>query len=126
MELQDKHPIPPRGVLIQSLNEANGRIRTVLGRYMTMPAGTNNERDQLADNSLRESAEYVYTLRLSPRKGNGKAQAITDLLHSYMVNAALTRIFSSVNVDLSARHEAQTAADVQSITSLLHQKLPPV
>ena len=43
------------------------------------------------------------------------------------VNFMLNKFFASKNqTDLAAKYDAQALADVQSLTKLLYEKLPPV
>lgn len=119
-ELQSVDPIPPKGTLHQSLNEANGRLVTILGRYL--------EADfrESADDSLAVGDSLTYRLVLSPRKASGKAQPFADLIHSYLVNSVLTKSYTSMGqAELAAKHENQTVSDAQVISQLLRTKLPP-
>ncbi len=120
-ELQSVDPIPPKGTLIQSLNEANGRLATILGRYLEA-----DFRDS-ADDSLAAGETLTYRLILSPRKAAGKAQPFADLIHSYLVNSVLTKCYTTMGQsELAAKHENQTVSDAQVISQLLHTKQPPV
>lgn len=119
-ELQSVDPIPPKGTLLQSLNEANGRLVTILCRYL--------EADfrESADDSLTAGDNLTYRLVLSPRKAAGKTQPLADLIHSYLVNSVLTKSYTTMGqAELAAKHENQTVSDAQVISQLLHTKLPP-
>lgn len=121
MELQPTDPIPPKGTLIQNLNEANARLHAIMGRYVEPSF------QESADDSLAIGDNIVYKLLLSTRKASGKIQPLTDLIHSYLVNSALAKSYSTIGqADLAAKHEAQTVSDAEVIGQLLHSKLPPI
>ena len=121
LELQPTDPIPPKGTLVQCLNEANARLSAIMGRYAE-PSFQDS-----ADDSLAIGDNIVYKLLLSTRKASGKIQPLTDLIHSYLVNSVLTKSYSTMGqADLAAKHEAQTVSDAEVIGQLLHSKLPPV
>lgn len=122
MELPSTDPVPPRGTVVQSINEANARLKAVIGRYLELAPYQEG-----ADDSLGHSDLMTYNLVLSTRKGSGKARPLADLFHSYLVNSALTKILSSMGQDeLSGKHDAQAVSDATAINKLLKSKIPPV
>lgn len=119
-ELGSTDPIPPRGTLVQNLNESNGRLKSILGRFLKA------ELAEYADDSLAMGDNFIYTLLISSRKAANKAQPLADIIHSYLVNSVLTKSYSTMGqAELAAKHEAQTVSDAQVINKLLHTKLPP-
>lgn len=120
-ELQTTDPIPPRGTMIQNLNEANARLVLIIGRYLD--PGCQWE----ADDSLATGERFLYHFLLTTRRGASKTQALADIIHSYLVNATLTKCYSIMNLkDLAATHDSQVSADAEVISQLLNSKLPPV
>ena len=120
-EMGDADPIPPKGTLIQSLNEANARLTAILGRFVELTY------QEYADDSLAVGDCYVYKLLLSSRRASGKIQAITDLMHSYLVNAVLSKIYAiSGHTEVAEMHEKMSVSDAGVITQMLHSKIPPM
>lgn len=120
-ESQALDSMPPKGMIIQSLNEAHGRLVSILGRFLD-PSFNDS-----ASDSLSAEESYVYELRLSLRKSSNKAKPMADLIHSYMVNSALTKLYSSMSqAELAGKHDAQATSDAQVIDQMLHSKLPPI
>ena len=73
-ELQSADSIPPKGTLVQSLNEANARLTAIMGRYAEPSF------QEYADDSLAVGDNIVYKLLLSAGKASGKIQPLTDLI----------------------------------------------
>lgn len=119
METGSPDPIPARGIVVQSLNEADAKLRNICGRYLAPVV------DICAGDELTKADAFMYNLILSPRKASGKVQAFADTMHSYMVNAALAKIFSSMNADLAKKHDEQTVSDAMVLDNLFHSKIPP-
>lgn len=121
METGDSNPIPPKGVLVQRLNEAATRLVTLLSRHMTI------DLRRSADDELHQPETFVFILTLSTRKASGKAQPITDQIHSFLVNATLSKVCANMGLkEVSANHEAMATADAEIISALVHTKLPPL
>lgn len=122
METGSVDALPPRGTVIQSINESNARLTALCGRFL------NFMYDEIADDELGIiDASIRYEFVLSPRKAVGKARPLADSLHSYIVNASLCKILSSMSLaDLASKHEAQSVADSNVITQLLKSKIPPM
>lgn len=120
MELKSADPIPPKGVVIQELNQANARLTAILGRFLE-PCCL-----QCADDSLAIGDTLVYKLILSSRKSANKVQPMTDLIHSFLVNSVLAKSYSTMGqAELASLHEANSVSDAQVISQLLHSKTPP-
>ena len=69
---------------------------------------------------------FTYTLRLSERRGAGKAQALADTMHSYLVNLTLAKFYHSVAQEqLASMREGLATADAQLLTKLINTKQPP-
>lgn len=123
-ELKSADSMPPKGTIVQALKEANARLRTVVGRYVEI---TNKDITELADDSLTLDENLVYNFRLSPRRAATKLQAITDMMHSYLVNSILTKSYGAMGeTDFATLHDNQTVADAKVIQQLMRTKLPPI
>jgi len=120
-ETGDRNNMPQRGVLMQYLNEANARVIILIGKYYEAYC------QEEADDSLGLADKFVYGLLMSPRREMGKAQAITDTIHSFLVNLVLAKVFTNAGLaELGAKHEAQYGADGAVLQQLIHSKRPPV
>lgn len=120
-ELQTEDPIPPKGKLVQSLNEADARLRAIVGRRLEI-----DFRDS-ADNSLAINDSIVYKFLVSTRRSANKAEPLAALIHSYLVNSVLAKTYSTMGqADLAALHEAQSVSDAQVISQLINSKIPPI
>ena len=122
MELGSTDAIPPKGKLIQSLNESNARLKVILNRYLDY-----SDVNQTAEDSLGVEEEFVYNLWLSTRKGTNKAQSLADAVHAFLVNVTLTKAYSTMMMpELAKKHDEQAVADATLLNTLLNSKLPPV
>lgn len=120
-ELQSEDPIPPKGKLVQSLNEADARLRAIVGRRLEI-----DFRDS-ADDSLAINDSIVYNFLVSTRRSVNKAEPLAALIHSYLVNSVLAKTYSTMGqADLAALHEAQSVSDAQVISQLINSKIPPI
>lgn len=69
---------------------------------------------------------FTYTLRLSERRGAGKAQALADTMQSYLVNLTLAKFYHTVAQEqLASTHEGLASADAKLLTTLINTKQPP-
>lgn len=120
VECGSEKPLPPKGLLIQFLNESYARLKSLLSRYMV----TSDERE-VSDGNLSNGC-YGFELMISSRRAKGKATSIADVLHSYMVNASLAKIYSVSNLtELSNKRTLLQNNDVIALQELLHTKCPP-
>ena len=74
-----------------------------------------------------EPASFVFELDITPRRRAGKEESLQTLFRSLSVNLVLNRFFASKNLtDLAAKYDSFALADIQMMTKLLYEKLPPV
>ena len=121
LELKSDDPIPPKGILLQSLREACARLRPVFGRFLEP------DYEDAASDDLGTPESYItFSLRFSPRREAGKAQAMADIIHSYLVNSVLTKCYSEMSLmELAAKHETQSVSDAQALSLMVNTKIPP-
>lgn len=120
METNGTDPIPPKGVTIQRLNESCADLIQICGRFIE------DDWQDIASDSLHKDDAIVFNLIMSRRRSAGKTQAIADLMHAYLVNAALSKIYTSMMLaDLSTIRSNEATANAQGITLLFHTKTPP-
>ncbi len=113
-------PLPPKGQLMQFVNEAYASLTALLYRFLTPNDETR------ADDSLLIEEAYYFNLALTSRRGNGKMSQIADAIHSYMINAALGKYYLVNNlVELSNKRNTMAANDLQVLNGLLRSKYPP-
>ena len=80
-----------------------------------------------ADDLLNIPEQYVFDFDLTEREGTGKAQAMADLMHDYIVSYTLAKFYASVSAgDLSNSRSALAMAAGNEITELLFTKAAPV
>lgn len=122
LELKSNDPIPPKGILLQSLREACARLRPVFGRFLEP-----GYEDTASDDLGIPQSYITFSLRFSPRRAAGKVQAMTDLVHSFLVNSVLTKCYSEMSLmDLAAKHETQSVSDAQALSLMINSKMPPL
>jgi hypothetical protein len=74
-----------------------------------------------------EPISFVFELDITPRRRAGKEESLQTLFRSLSVNLVLNRFFASKNLtDLAAKYDSFALADIQMMTKLLYEKLPPV
>lgn len=74
-----------------------------------------------------EPVSFYFDLELSPRRSVGKEHSLKTAFRSMTVNLMLNKYFTSKNLtELASKYDALALADVQAITKLLYEKLPPV
>lgn len=74
-----------------------------------------------------EPLSFYFELELSPRRSVGKEQSLKTAFRSIAVNLMLNKYFTSKNLtELASKYDALALADVQAMTKLLYEKLPPV
>lgn len=122
METGSNEPIPPKGILVQSVDEACAKLTALCGRFLKPSASKN------ADDTLGVGDEYVFHFDMSERRAANKSDALAMLMHSYIVNAALAKLLATTAAlaNTAQVHDSQALADAQSIDQLLRSKLPPI
>ena len=77
--------------------------------------------------SPTEPLSFLFELDLSKRRSAGKEESLNTVFRSMTANFMLNKYFSSKNMtDLAAKYDSLALADVQTLTRLLYEKLPPV
>lgn len=119
-EIGSTDPLPPKGMLLQSIAEARARLVILCNRFL-LPDGSRFSNDE-----LYKAENIVLLFDIGERRAANKAQSLGALLHSYLVNAALTKVFSStLQADIAAKHDEQAKADASAIDQLLRSKVSP-
>lgn len=78
------------------------------------------------DNSPGILPDYVFSLSLSDRRGQGKTELIKDKMHSYLVNMAMSRFYVSVGQsNLAAARANLAASDGAVLVTALYSKREP-
>lgn len=81
----------------------------------------------VVQDSDSEPLSFVFELNLSPRRSTGKEQSLATVFRSMTVNFMLNKYFASKNqTELASKYDALALADVQTLTKMLYEKLPPV
>ena len=70
---------------------------------------------------------YSFEFEFSERRGVSKSESLTKALHSYAVQYAMARFYTTVNQEqMAAKHEQQAAELARQIEELLYTKQPPI
>ena len=80
-----------------------------------------------SDNEFPDLGSFVFEFEQgSGRRFDGKADALTDAMHTFMVEYALAKFYSTVSQgELSNKHSMLALEAGNAIDDLLYTKLPP-
>lgn len=79
-----------------------------------------------ADNSAYLGDAIVYDFAPSERRQINRIPAIADLLHSFIVNMALSRFYETVALyDLAKERSRLAGEDMAALQPVMYEKLPP-
>ena len=79
------------------------------------------------DNEPEVPSYFEIDIIGSERRLGGKIPAITDVMHSMLVNMTLSRFYQGVGQsDLAQVRDSLAAADVNSLKRLIYSKQPPI
>ena len=85
-----------------------------------------DERIEYADDRSAESEVRVYEFALSERRALNKAEPLTAAMHTLVVEYALAKFYSTVNMaDLSNKHSLLAIDAGDTIEALLYAKKAP-
>jgi hypothetical protein len=74
-----------------------------------------------------EPTSFEFELEFSARRAAGKELSLMTTFRSMVVNFIVNKYFASKNlVDLATKYNERASVDVQTLTKLLFEKLPPV
>lgn len=111
----DKDDEIARDILLAVAN-----IKRVLAKYLAMSD------ESFADDNLGVPQEFVFEFDISDRRLDGKAQAVADLMHSYIASMSLSRYYASTpNADLVAKHSGEALRIRDELSALLALKKAP-
>lgn len=137
MEIGTTSVTPPRGTLLQAIGEARagvmGRLKEWLYSTSILPVSGELSKDQPSfdkvtemDDNIPDGSDLLFVLRVSSRH-LVDAGAVGMLLHSYIVNAALWRIYSNMGQgELAKMHSEKLTVDIDAINSMMYKKVIPV
>lgn len=137
-EFNQKSHIASRGIadLEQRLNNRSGdeeqqeaerciltalySARAILSKWLA------DDSDVITEDGLGEEGHYTLELSLSTRRAEGKAKALTMLIHSYVVATALCHFYTTTGyADAAKRFIEEAQASKKEIITLIHSKTPP-
>lgn len=91
-------------------------VRALCGRFIDFSCQFDND-----------ETSFSFMLNVSSRRVNGKDDSLKTLFRSMTVNLFLNKFFASKNLtELASKYDAAALADVQALTKLLYEKLPPL
>lgn len=107
--------------IMRGMAESFSEIQSVLLRFLTPDCS----RDSY--NLLYETEELTLKLEMSKRRHTNRMQLLNDMIHSYIVDRTLAKLYSSESQnDLYDKHNTLAAATLTDIQTLIYTKLPPV
>lgn len=113
--------LPVKAQQVQALNESWASLVPLIGRWMQ------SDFQLFAEDTLNTRPVIHITLNLSPRRAAGKVQAVTDTIHSFLVNSILAKVYSVNAMDaLSQKYTALAASDAETLSVLINTKQPPI
>lgn len=108
--------------IARCIQEAMSQAKSLFVRF----AKVETQQDTSTSNEVSEE-DMAIVLNISDRRGNGKADVLTNTFHSLIVNHALSKYYNTVQLpDLAAKRAALATEDVKLLNKLLYEKLPPV
>lgn len=79
-----------------------------------------------ADDGFASTGDLSLALSVTPRKAMGLAVPLTDALHAYVVDAALSRFYRAVSrADLAQAHLNSLPAERAAIERLIYRRAKP-
>lgn len=137
METGSTSPTPPRGTMLESLAEARtgmlGRLKEFLYYTSVIPVNGDAPKDR-PDYGMQSSGtdnipagdDILVVLNVSSRR-IVNTDAVAKLLHSYLVNAALCRIYTNMaQTELAKVHSEKLSTDIDTLNSMMYKKVMPV
>ena len=80
----------------------------------------------MTDDRLGEAGHYTLELLLSTRRAEGKAKALTMLIHSYVVATALYHFYTTMGyADAAKRFIEEASISESKLHTLMHSKTAP-
>jgi len=80
-----------------------------------------------ADDQLGIPEAFVFDFAFSERRAEGKAQPLTDYMHSFVVDLTLSRFYSSVSQqELSNIHSQKALETAGLLEDMIYTKKPPL
>lgn len=80
----------------------------------------------IAENGAGLPQTIIFDFSFSERRLDGKAQALTDAVHAYLVDCTLGLFYASVgHTEFQAKRTQMALADAQLVERLVYTKKPP-
>lgn len=101
---------------------AASTARQIMSRFLAddfISAGNNTMPQTLP-------TKIQFNFEVSSRRLDGKIHILTDILHTFLVDAALAEFYATVNeATLTANHMAKVTELTQKIEQIIYTKKPP-
>lgn len=105
----------------QIMSEVITVIKTQCNRFIKRASLTESEA------GTKEPTSFDFELDLSARRSAGKELSLMTTFRSMVVNFILNKYFIRKNLtELATKYNDLASVDVQTLTKLLFEKLPPV
>lgn len=104
-----------------AIMEGNASLTNLCSRFLI------TDNDVEYENQLYPEDAFEYNLTVTDRRLNGKGEALTRLMHAYIVDYALARFYSSMaREDLCKKHSNLCESLGREIHRMLFIKRPPL
>lgn len=106
--------------ILRCIDEGHSRLLHRCWRYLSEVLV------EEGDNVLYSPQEYRVSLVLSERRAVGKEKPLSEAMHTFVVEYALSKFYSDVSQqELSNKHSVLAMEAGDRIDNLLYTKLPP-
>lgn len=118
-----------RELLLRLLADSDSGMRVICGRFLTEDYSRNvtniPDTGEGTDDGTDKTLNYVFDF--SPRRADGKAVQLKELMHSYLVDSVLGRFYiASGKPDFAQNHAKMASDGAAALSSLLYTKKEPI
>ena len=104
---------PPEGKMMLAIEEAFSEMNNTLSLYISSVTEVAN-------------TSKTYTFNFSPRKAVNKELSLKSLMHSYVVNGAMARVYADMSLpEMAAVYLTKQEAGLATFRQIVHKKKQP-
>lgn len=118
-----------RDLLLRLLADADSEMRVICDRFLTENYSRNvtniPDIDDGMDDGTDKTMDYVF--EFSPRRADGKAVQLKEIMHAYLIDSVLGRFYiASGKPDFAQIHAKMASDGAATLSSLLYTKKEPI
>lgn len=107
--------------IVRCINEGVARLSRVMTRWMRSAITSET------DNTSSLPASWTFDLAISERRAIGKAEPLSELVQTFVVEYALSKFYSDMSVQEYSNKHSVLALDAASrLDDLMYSKMPPL